>query len=155
MVGWEGGVKIKGSGRWRGRRVGKQEREEKIKRRVQLTTRIPRPLRRTRETPQIQHPANRQVEKARRILRNGQLAQTGRVVRRQRALTDVGIRARDVVVEIAGEPGVDGAGGDEADVEDDGGRDADLVAARGAHGVRGVQDVSTGLKRQSCTTEHS
>ena len=130
----------------------KREKRWKI---AQLTTRIPRPLRRTRETPQIQHPANRQVEEARRILRNGQLAQTGRVVRRQRAVADVWIRARDVVVEIAGEPGVDGAGGDEADVEGDGGRDADLIAARGAHWVRGVQDVSTGPKCQSCTMEYS
>ncbi len=41
----------------------------------------------------------------------------------------------DVVVVVAGEPGVDGAGGDEADVDGDRGRDADFETARCAHGV--------------------
>ena len=104
----------------------RQERKEKKRKeknekeiRGQLTIRIPRPLRRTRETPQIQHPANRQVEETRRILRNGQFPQTGRIVGRKRALADIGIGARTGVVEIAGEAGVDGAGGDETDVEGD------------------------------------
>ena len=117
-----------------------------IKKDPKLTTRKPRPHRRARETPQIHHPANRQIEEPRRVLLHRQLAQTGRVGRRQRARADIRIRARDVVVEIAGEPGVDGAGGDESDVEGDRGCDADFVAARGAHWVRGIQDVSTWAK---------
>ena len=129
----------KGQVRWGRRRLGRKGKKRKENgKRAQHTIRIPRPLRRTRETPQIQHPTNRQVKETRRILRNGQLAQTGRVVRRERALADIRIRARNVVVEIAGEPRANGAGGDETDVEGDRGRDADLIAARGAHWVSGV-----------------
>ena len=102
------------------------------------TIRITRPLGRIRETSQIQHLAHGQVEETRRVLRDAQLGETGHVGGRQFALGDIRVCVGDVVVVISGEPGVDGAGGDQADVDGNRGRDADFETARCAHGVRCV-----------------
>ena len=60
------------------------------------------------------------------------------------ALRDVRIFVRQIVVEVARKPGVDGTRGDELDVESDGAGDADFEAACCAHGISGVEDVSGG-----------
>ena len=111
-----------------------------------LTIRIPSPLCRNGKTPQIQHLTHGQIEEASRILRDAQLGEVSRIGARQLALGDIRIRAGKVVVVVAGEPGIDRAGGDETDVDGDRGGDADLEAACCTHWVGGVEDVSEGLR---------
>lgn len=122
--------------------VEKGRGEDKRVRKAKPTIRKPGPLRRARETPQIQHLTHGQVENPRRVLGDAQLGEGGGVGAGELALLDVRVGGGEVVVVVAGEPGVDGAGGDEGDVDRGGGCDADFEAARGAYGVGGVEDVS-------------
>ena len=127
--------------------IGKERKDRtKREREAGLTIRITCARRRVRETPQIQHLAHGQVEEPSCVLGDGQLREIRGVGGRQFALGDIRVSIRDIVVVVAREPGVDGASGDETDVDGDRGRDADFETACCAHGVGGVQDVSKGLE---------
>ena len=61
-------------------------------------------------------------------------------------LGDTRVSVGKVMIIIAREPRIDGAGGDETDAEGDGGSDADVETAGCAHWIRGVEDAPKACK---------